>query len=79
MKPILVITSQTDIHCDFVAKEIRNLGADIIRLNSDDFENNIEYNVSKYKQNKFEVSFSIKDSEIIKLLPFVFNILDPNH
>ena len=63
MKPILIITSKSDIHCDFVTKQIRNLGGDIIRLNSDNLETNLSFTITD-NENFLSMECFIQDSKV---------------
>jgi glutathione synthase/RimK-type ligase-like ATP-grasp enzyme len=62
MKKILVITSIPDIHCDVVYNEIKKLGGEIIRINSNDFDKNIKYRFSNSSHSGFDCEFEILDS-----------------
>jgi glutathione synthase/RimK-type ligase-like ATP-grasp enzyme len=65
MKKILVITAKTDIHCHFVALEIKKQGGDILRINTEDFATNSRFSTTN--RNNYEnwvFSVYLKDSEI---------------
>lgn len=63
-KPILVITSKNDTHADFVTLEIREMGGDIIRLNTEDLAFNSEFSLGKTNLSSvWDLSWFIKDSQ----------------
>ena len=47
IKPILVITDKCDVHADFVTIELRKLGGDIVRMNTQDMGCNSDFTLGK--------------------------------
>jgi len=65
MKKILVITAKTDIHCHFVALEIKKQGGDILRINTEDFATNSLFSTTnRSNPENWVFSVYLKDSEI---------------
>ncbi len=62
-KPILIITSKEDVHADFVILEIRKLGCDVIRLNTEDLMVNSDFHVELFNCERWLVDFKLTDSD----------------
>lgn len=63
MKPILLITNKCDVHADFVAIELRKMGSDIIRMNTEDIFANSNFFLEKSElQQPWTVKFNFQDS-----------------
>lgn len=63
MKKVLVFTAKTDLHCDFVILELRKLGADAIRINTEDIPKNLSYHISQSNSTS-HLEFLLHDSKI---------------
>ncbi len=63
MKQILVFTAKTDIHCDKVAIKLREMNCDIVRINTEDIPNNLQYTITQ-NRNETIIDFEISDSNI---------------
>lgn len=61
---ILVITSKFDVHADYVAIEIRNMGGDIIRMNTEDMMCNSDFYLKKLgATSEWKLYLHFKDSQ----------------
>lgn len=63
-KPILVITDKCDVHADFVTIELRKLGGDIVRMNTQDMGCNSDFTLGKLDlAEPWHLKFHFKDSD----------------
>jgi glutathione synthase/RimK-type ligase-like ATP-grasp enzyme len=64
IKPILVITDKCDVHADFVTIELRKLGGDIVRMNTQDMGFNSDFTLGKLDlAEPWKLKFHFKDSD----------------
>lgn len=64
MQNVLIITREQDLHSDFVIQEIRKLGGDVIRLNTEKITTTLSYSLLYNGCNSFSADITIKDSGV---------------
>jgi glutathione synthase/RimK-type ligase-like ATP-grasp enzyme len=62
-RPVLIITSKEDVHADFVILKIREKGADVVRINTEDLQENSSFAL-EFNRGNWVDRFALLDSSV---------------